>query len=117
MLVLNRKLQQSIRIGDTVTITILRIRGKSVRIGIEAPEDLKIVRGELGDFRVLEQPRERPGERAMPSGRGAEGRVVAERPEVDPLGAEGEEDQVPLGFTDYPWIGCESFDPTLNRPR
>ncbi|NIP86628.1 MAG: carbon storage regulator, partial [Planctomycetales bacterium] len=36
MLVLNRKLQQSIRIGDTVTITILRIRGKSVRIGIEA---------------------------------------------------------------------------------
>lgn len=47
MLVLSRKLNQQIRINDRVTLTILRIQGKSVRIGIEAPKDVHIVRGEL----------------------------------------------------------------------
>jgi carbon storage regulator CsrA len=47
MLVLTRKLQEQIRIGDNVTITVLRVKGQAVRIGIEAPRELRVVRGEL----------------------------------------------------------------------
>ena len=47
MLVLSRKLQEKIRIGKHITITIVRIQGNTVRVGIEAPEDVRVVRGEL----------------------------------------------------------------------
>jgi len=47
MLVLTRKQQEQIRIGNQVTITILRISGNQVRVGIEAPPDVRILRGEL----------------------------------------------------------------------
>ncbi len=47
MLVLTRKQQQQIQIGEGVTITILKVKGNTVRIGIEAPSDVKIVRSEL----------------------------------------------------------------------
>ncbi len=47
MLVLSRKLQQQICIGGQITITILKTRGKTVRIGIEAPRDVRVTRGEL----------------------------------------------------------------------
>lgn len=47
MLVLTRKLKEQIRIGDNVTITVLRVKGQAVRIGIEAPRAVRVVRGEL----------------------------------------------------------------------
>jgi carbon storage regulator len=47
MLVLTRKYQEKIRIGDGITITVLRIKGKAVRLGIEAPADVPVIRGEL----------------------------------------------------------------------
>ena len=47
MLVLTRKYQEKIRIGDNITITVLRTKGKAVRLGIEAPDDVPVVRGEL----------------------------------------------------------------------
>jgi carbon storage regulator len=47
MLVLTRKYQEKIRIGDNITITVLRTKGKAVRLGIEAPSDVPVVRGEL----------------------------------------------------------------------
>jgi carbon storage regulator CsrA len=47
MLVLTRKQQEQIQIGDNVTITILKIKGRAVRLGIEAPRQVKVVRGEL----------------------------------------------------------------------
>ncbi|MBA2115101.1 carbon storage regulator [Bremerella alba] len=47
MLVLTRKQQQQIHIGEGVTITILKVKGNTVRIGIDAPNDVKIVRAEL----------------------------------------------------------------------
>lgn len=47
MLVLTRKPREEIRIGDGITITILRVKGQQVRVGIEAPNDIRIVRGEL----------------------------------------------------------------------
>lgn len=47
MLVLTRKLQQQIKIGDQITVTILRVKGSTVRIGVQAPRDVRVIRGEL----------------------------------------------------------------------
>jgi len=47
MLVLSRKIGEEIRIGECVTITINRIRGNRVLLGIKAPQNIHIVRGEL----------------------------------------------------------------------
>ena len=47
MLVLTRKTQQQIKIGNNITITIVRVTGQAVRVGIEAPEEIRVVRGEL----------------------------------------------------------------------
>ena len=51
MLVLSRKTSERIRIGDDVAITIVRIGPNSVRIGIEAPKSMNIVREELCNFK------------------------------------------------------------------
>jgi carbon storage regulator CsrA len=47
MLVLTRKLQQQIKIGEQITVTILKVKGNTVRVGISAPRDVRVVRGEL----------------------------------------------------------------------
>jgi len=47
MLVLSRKKAERILVGDNVVITIVRIGPHSVRVGIEAPPDTVILRGEL----------------------------------------------------------------------
>jgi carbon storage regulator CsrA len=47
MLVLTRKYQEKIRIGNDITITVLRTKGKAVRLGIEAPPTVPVIRGEL----------------------------------------------------------------------
>jgi len=47
MLVLTRKLQQQIKIGDQITVTVLRVKGNTVRVGIQAPREVRVVRGEL----------------------------------------------------------------------
>lgn len=49
MLVLSRKEQETIRIGKDIVITITGIEGQRVSIGIEAPSDVKILRGELAE--------------------------------------------------------------------
>jgi carbon storage regulator len=50
MLVLSRKSGERILIGDDVAITVVRIGPSSVRIGIEAPKSMNIVREELCNF-------------------------------------------------------------------
>ena len=47
MLVLSRKAGERIWIGDKISVTIVRITGGGVRIGIEAPDELPVVREEL----------------------------------------------------------------------
>lgn len=47
MLVLSRKVDEKIRIGDNITVTVTDIRGDKVRLGIEAPRDVKIMRPEV----------------------------------------------------------------------
>jgi carbon storage regulator len=47
MLVLTRKVNERIRVGDDITITVVRLGPGSVRLGIDAPGHLSIVREEL----------------------------------------------------------------------
>jgi carbon storage regulator len=47
MLVLTRKVGEKLIIGDDIEVTVLEVRGKHVRIGICAPDSVKIVRAEL----------------------------------------------------------------------
>lgn len=49
MLILSRKVDEKIKIGDDVTITIIDIHGDQVKIGIEAPKDIKVFRQEVFD--------------------------------------------------------------------
>ncbi|QDS37397.1 carbon storage regulator CsrA [Brevibacillus brevis] len=49
MLVLSRKKNESIMIGDTIEIKIISVDGDQVRIGIEAPKNLDIYRKEIFD--------------------------------------------------------------------
>lgn len=52
MLVLSRKQGEQLMIGDDIVLTINRISGNRVAIGIEAPRDVRIVRGELERHKV-----------------------------------------------------------------
>lgn len=47
MLVLTRKLGESIAIGDDIKITLLDIKGKQLRIGIDAPKGVSVYRDEI----------------------------------------------------------------------
>lgn len=47
MLVLSRKVGERILIGDQIAITVVRIAGQGVRLGIEAPQNLSVMREEL----------------------------------------------------------------------
>ena len=47
MLILSRRTDESIVIGDEVTITILSVKGKQVRVGIDAPPNVSVHREEI----------------------------------------------------------------------
>lgn len=47
MLVLSRRQHQRIRLGDSIVVTVVRVSGDKVRLGIEAPKDMVILREEL----------------------------------------------------------------------
>lgn len=47
MLVLSRKEAQRIRVGDSIVVTVVKIAGDKVRVGIEAPSDVLVLRDEL----------------------------------------------------------------------
>ena len=47
MLVLSRKESQRIRLGDSIVLTIVKVSGDKVRVGIQAPDDVLVLRDEL----------------------------------------------------------------------
>ena len=53
MLILTRKLGESIAIGNDIKITLLEIKGKQIRIGIEAPSHVTVHREEI--FRIIQE--------------------------------------------------------------
>lgn len=50
MLVLSRKECEKIQLGDKITLTVVKVSGDKVRLGIEAPADIKVLRNELELF-------------------------------------------------------------------
>ena len=50
MLVLSRKKNQSIVIDGNIEIEVLQVKGNSIRLGIKAPRDVRVLRGELKPF-------------------------------------------------------------------
>jgi carbon storage regulator len=71
MLVLTRKSNQSIMIGDDIEVSVLSIMGEKVRIGIQAPRDIPVFRKEV----YLEIQQERNGAVAASDGRTVRGEV------------------------------------------
>lgn len=64
MLVLSRKPSERIQIGDSIVVTVVRVEGSTVRLGIEAPPEVRVFRAELlpkstlnGETRALFRPR------------------------------------------------------------
>ena len=57
MLILQRKRDDAIRIGDDTTITVVHIGGALVQLGIEAPKDVNVVRTELIERGEAQGPR------------------------------------------------------------
>ena len=57
MLVLTRKVHQSIIIGDDVEVVVLEVRGEQVRLGIRAPKNVAVHRKEIYE-QILEENKE-----------------------------------------------------------
>jgi carbon storage regulator len=53
MLILTRKAGEVLLIGSDITVTVLEVRGKQVRLGIRAPQEVPVLREEI--FRRLEK--------------------------------------------------------------
>ncbi|MDQ3609149.1 MAG: carbon storage regulator CsrA [Actinomycetota bacterium] len=68
MLVLTRKSNQSIMIGDDIEITVLSVMGEKVRIGIQAPREIPVFRQEVYIEIQEERRQERPPEAVPASG-------------------------------------------------
>jgi carbon storage regulator len=62
MLVLSRRESQRIRLGESIVLTIVRVNGDRVRVGIEAPADIRVRRAELEpEAQPSDEPRKAAG--------------------------------------------------------
>lgn len=55
MLILTRRPCEAVMIGDTVKVTVLGVKGNQVRLGIDAPHDVRVDREEIRQRRIREQ--------------------------------------------------------------
>lgn len=68
MLVLSRKVGERVVIGNGIVIVVKRVSGQRVTFGIEAPHDVKIIRGELEVFETPPAPHARDAGFDTPTG-------------------------------------------------
>jgi carbon storage regulator len=66
MLVLSRKVGETLLIGDGIKITINRIAGNRVTVGVQAPGNVKIIRGELERYPLPESVCTKSGNASAP---------------------------------------------------
>lgn len=59
MLILTRKVGESVLVGDQIKIMVVEVKGRQVRLGVEAPRETKIYRGEL--FERIQEENSRAG--------------------------------------------------------
>jgi carbon storage regulator len=62
MLVLSRRENERIKLGDSIVVTVVRVAGDRVRLGIEAPSSVVVLRGELEPHQA-QQPQQVPTSR------------------------------------------------------
>jgi carbon storage regulator len=71
MLVLSRKPGEKVKIGEDITLTVLAVGGGRIRLGLEAPDDVRVLRRELAwwldlDGQQLPEPNAAPDAGALP---------------------------------------------------
>ena len=67
MLVLTRKLMEKLFIGDDICVTVVRLEDGKVRLGIEAPREVSVVRAELVPERLAVRAKAGPRRRTEPT--------------------------------------------------
>jgi carbon storage regulator len=78
MLVLTRKLGETIRIGDQIKVTVLEVRAGQVKLGIDAPADIKVHREEV--YTRIQAENRRAGKADPSSVRGTARQLRSQRP-------------------------------------
>lgn len=83
MLVLTRKLMERLYIGDEICVTVVRLEGGQVRLGIDAPRHIRVVRGELAPLREIPTTAA-----ARPGGGAPESAGTLRTPRTEPPGSD-----------------------------
>jgi len=68
MLILTRRVGETVIIGDEVQVTVLGVKGNQVRLGVTAPKDVAVHRSEIYDRIKKERSGEEPGGPEDPDG-------------------------------------------------
>ena len=66
MLILSRKINEKVVIGDDISVSIIEIRGEQVRLGIDAPKKVKVFRQEVYDAIKAENVAATAGKAVIP---------------------------------------------------
>jgi len=66
MLILTRRVGETVMIGNEVTVTVLGVKGNQVRIGVNAPKDVAVHREEIYERIKREEDGEAPESRPVP---------------------------------------------------
>ena len=90
MLVLTRKLMEKLFIGDDICVTVVRLEGGQVRLGIDAPRQVSVVRAELVPERLATRAKAEPQRRTEPTTPEVTHRPASAREiEPDPVHVDG----------------------------
>jgi carbon storage regulator len=61
MLILTRRVGETMMVGDDITVTILGVKGNQIRIGVNAPKDVQVHREEI--YQRIQEGRPKPAKR------------------------------------------------------